>query len=133
MISTLHLHRRSSRFVAFISILWGSPFETGLRSEIGDFRQIQFSISPYLSTFIIEFTATTTQLIRNISKFDGTDFATCQLTLCAMDNLVHPDIFKIRDCQLRLKPLYRTMRGRSRPAIRGVTTSSPALADVLEG
>ena len=50
-----------------------------------------------------------------------------------MANLFHPEIFEILDGQLRPEPLYQTRRGRGRPATRGVTTSSSALADALEG
>ena len=50
-----------------------------------------------------------------------------------MTNMVHPEISKILDGQLRPEPLYRTRRGRGRLATRGVTTSSSALADTLEG
>ena len=75
----------------------------------------------------------TTQLIRSISKFDGTDFVEWQWTLCAMANLIHSEISEILDGQLSPEPLYRTRCGRGRPVIRGVTTSSLALADALEG
>ena len=53
-------------------------------------------------------------------------------TLCAMINLVHPEIFQILDVQLRPKPLCRTRSNYGRLATRGVTTSSSALADALE-
>ena len=146
MISTSHLHRRSFRFVAFISILQRSLFKIVLRSEIGDVCQDSVRRKSILiyrkflnkragaSAFIIgESTSVTTQLIRNISKFSGTDFVTWQRTLRAIANSVHPNFPKILDGQLRSEPFYRTRRGRGRPATRGVTTSSSALADTLEG
>ena len=83
--------------------------------------------------FNMESSAAITQLIHSISKFDGTDFVEWQRTLCAMANLVHPEISEILDGQLRPEPLYRTRRGRGRPATRSVTTSSSALADAMEG
>ena len=49
-----------------------------------------------------------------------------------MANLVHPEISEILDGQLRPEPPYRTRRGHGRPATRGVTTSSSALADAME-
>ena len=50
-----------------------------------------------------------------------------------MANLVHAEISEILDGQLRPEPLYRTRRGRGRPATRGMATSSSALADAMEG
>ena len=50
-----------------------------------------------------------------------------------MANLVHPEISEILGGQLRPQLLYRTGYGRGRPATRGVTTSSSALADALKG
>ena len=50
-----------------------------------------------------------------------------------MADLVHPEISGIMNGQLRPQPLYRTRRGHARHAIRGVTTSSLALVDALEG
>ena len=50
-----------------------------------------------------------------------------------MANLVHAEISEILDGQLHPEPLYWTRYGRDRPATRGVTTSSLALADALEG
>ena len=50
-----------------------------------------------------------------------------------MANLVHPEISDLLYGQLRSEPLYQTRRGRGRPAARGVTTSSSALADAMEG
>ena len=49
-----------------------------------------------------------------------------------MFNLVHPEKYEILDGYLRSEPLYLTRRDRGRPATRGVTTSSSALADALE-
>ena len=80
----------------------------------------------------MESTAAFPQLIRSTSELDGTDFIEWQRTLRAFANLVHPGIYEILDSQLRPEPLYRTTRGRGRPATRGVTTSSSALADALE-
>ena len=84
MASISHLHRRSSRFVAFIRILQGSPFETILRSETGDFHQVSVRCKSVLiyrkilnkraraSAFIMgELFAVITQLIQDISKFGG--------------------------------------------------------------
>ena len=76
-----------------------------------------------------ESTTSTTLLIRNIGKFDGTDFATWQRTVRAMIKIVH----KLLDDLLRPEPLYRTSCGRGRPATRGVSISRSALAGVLEG
>ena len=81
----------------------------------------------------MESTAATTQLIRSISKFDGTDFVDWQRTLRAMANMVHLEVSQILDGQLRPEPLYRTGRGRGRPATKGVTTSSSEVADAVEG
>ena len=50
-----------------------------------------------------------------------------------MTNLIRPEIYEILDGQLRPEPLYRTRRGRGRPATRGVATSSSALVDAMEG
>ena len=51
-----------------------------------------------------------------------------------MANLLYPKISDILGGQLRLEPLCRTRRGRSRPATRGVTISSSSLlVDDLEG
>ena len=50
-----------------------------------------------------------------------------------MANLVHPEISELLDDQLRPELLYRTRRGRDRPATRGVITSSSTLADFLKG
>ena len=75
----------------------------------------------------------TPQLIRNISKFDGKNYVEWQRNLRAMANLVHRKISEILFGQLRPEPLYRTRRGRGRPEARGVTTSSSALADAMEG
>ena len=110
--------------------------ETVLRSEIGDFRQGSVRRSSILtyrkllnkpagaSVFIMESSASITQLIHSISKFDGTGFVEWQQILCAMANLVHPEISKILDGQLRPEPLQHwTRRGRGRPATRGVSTS----------
>ena len=100
MISTSHLHRRSSSFVAFIAILRGSPFETCQWSKIRDFRQYSVLRKTILihrkflnkragaSEFILESTAATTQLIRDMNKFDGTDFVSSQRTHRAVANLV---------------------------------------------
>ena len=66
----------------------------------------------------MESTAATTQLIRSSAM---------------ANNLVHPEISEILDGQLRPESLYRTRRGRGRPATRGATTSSSALADAMEG
>ena len=88
MISTPHLYRRSAGFVVFNGILRGSFLETGLRSEIGDVRQDSVRRESMLIyrkflykragefEFIMEVTVLNTQLIRNISNFDSTDFAT---------------------------------------------------------
>ena len=81
----------------------------------------------------MESTAATTRLIRSISKFDGTNFVDWQRTLRAMANMVHLKVSKILDGQLRPEPLYRTGRGRGRPATKGVTTSSSEVADAVEG
>ena len=81
----------------------------------------------------MESSAAITQLIHGISNFDGTDFVEWQQTFCTMaNNLVHPQISEILDGQFRSEPLYRTRRGRGRPAKRGVTTSSSALANDME-
>ena len=80
-----------------------------------------------------ESTTVTAQLIRNIDKFDGTDFVTWERTLRAMANLVRPKLEEILDGQLRPEPLYRTRRGCDRSTTRGVTTSNSALGDPLEG
>ena len=82
---------------------------------------------------MMESTAVTTQLIRSIRNLDGTDFVEWHRTFRAMANLVHPEISRILDNQLRPEPLYRTRRGRGRPATRGVATSSSALVDAMEG
>ena len=50
-----------------------------------------------------------------------------------MVNFVHPDFSEIPDGQSRSESLYQIRHGRGRPATRGVTTSSPALADTPEG
>ena len=47
-------------------------------------------------------------------------------------NLVHNKISEILDGHLCPEPLYRTRRGRGRPATRGVISSSSALADAME-
>ena len=86
-----------------------------------------------MSTFIMESTVATSQLIRSISKFDGVGFVEWQRSLRAMANLANPEISEILDGQLRPEPLCRIRRGRSRPAKMCVTTSSSALADALEG
>ena len=116
-----------------------------MRSEIEDFHQgsvRHMSILIYrkfinkqdeASAFIMESTAAIAQLIRSIGKFDGTDFVEWQRTLCAMANLVYPEISEVLDSQLRPEPLYRTRPGRGRPATRGVTTSNSALDDAMEG
>ena len=70
VMSTSHLHRHCSRFVAFIGIFQEAPFETGLRSGMEDFR-LKFNERP---AFVMESTATGTQLIRSMRKFDGTYF-----------------------------------------------------------
>ena len=87
MISTSYLHQTSFKFVAFIGVLQKSPFETVLRYEIGGFHRdsvryksvlihrIILNKQPGAFAFIVgELTAATTQLIRNISKLDDTDF-----------------------------------------------------------
>ena len=51
-----------------------------------------------------------------------------------MANLVHPEISKILNGQLRPEPLYyRTRHGCGRPSTKGVSTNSLVLADALEG
>ena len=51
-----------------------------------------------------------------------------------MVNLVDPEISEMfADGQLRPEALYRTRRSSDRPATKGVTTSSSALFDNLEG
>ena len=50
-----------------------------------------------------------------------------------MANLVHPKKYEILDGQLCPEPLYWTRRGRGRPTIKDVTTSSSAPAEALEG
>ena len=138
MISTLHLHRRSSRIVAFIG---RDSFTVRDRRRSPKFSSAQ--VHPHLypkflnkragaSTFIMESTAVTTHLIRSINKFDGTAFVEWHRTLRAMTNLVHPEISEILNSQLRPELLYRTRRGRGRPTTRGVATSSSALAGAME-
>ena len=72
-------HRRLTRFVVFIDT-------DNLRSKIGDFRygSVRHKSIPIYREFlnnwpgtsalIMKFSAATTQLIRSISKFDGTYF-----------------------------------------------------------
>ena len=135
MISTSHLHRRSSRSVAFNGrqVLW---FEFGAFCQGSVRRKSILIYHKFLnklagtSAFITQSTAATTQLICSSSKFDGTDFIACQRFLA---DLVHPDISKILDGQLLHEPLYLTRRGRGRPVTRGVTTGRSVLADAMEG
>ena len=144
MISTSYLHRRSSRFVVFISILLESPFKTGLRFGIGDFckdllrRKSILFYRKFLnkragaSAFTVNFIVATTQLIRNIIKFDSSDFVTGQRTLREMSNYVPQENCKILDGQLHPEKLYRSRHGRGTLTTRGVTISSSVLADALE-
>ena len=144
MISTSHLHRRSSKFVVFISTLLELPFETGLRFGIGDFREDSIRRKFILvyrkflnkragaSTFIMDFIVATIQLIRNIIKFDSPDFVTEQRTLRETSNFGPPEISKILDGQLHPEPLYRSRHDRGRLITRGVIISISALADALE-
>ena len=138
MISISNIHRRSSRFVVFIGRDSYTVRDRRLRQ--GSVRRKSILIyrkflneRARASAFIKESTAATTQLICSVSKFDGTDFVEWQRNYCAMVNLVHPEISEILDGQLRPEPLYRTRRGRGRPATGGVTTRSSALADAMEG
>ena len=76
----------------------------------------------------------TTQLIRTIRKFDGTDFVTWERTLHATASVVYycPEICEILDGQLGSELTYQTRRGPGMPATRGVTTMTSLLADVKE-
>ena len=108
MIRTSHLHRRSLRFVPLIGILRGLLFKTGLRFEVGEFCQHSFQLKYIIYSkllnervrvcaSIMESTAATTQLIRNMSKFDATDFVAWQRILREKVNLIYPEISKILD------------------------------------
>ena len=81
----------------------------------------------------MEPTVVTLDLINSFNKFDETDLVVCQRSLRAMANLVHTEFSEILDGQLYPEPLYRTRRGHGRPSTWGVTTSSSALSDDLEG